>query len=275
MTPPVFKPNENFYRNHITFTSVAQVRQLAKSSLSQLGLSYFTFDRYYKDGSHFKLTTHGGWIEDFYREGLYKECLWDNSLDLFNDCQLPWSCLNRDPIYSKAALHDIDHGLSIVKNHKEYCDFYNFGTTCNNKIPMPYLISNLDHLHKFIAIFHAKAFQLINIAKKSRFILPNALNQNISLSEIVQNISPQNISDIRQLYLGEDFDNVYLTGTELKIIYHMLHDKKQVEIAKLLFVSDKTVESHAAHIKDKLKCNTMFALGHKVMQLGIDKIFRL
>ncbi len=164
LAPKIFIPDESFYRNHVTFTSVNVMQDMIKC-LSIIGINYFTFDRTYDDGSHIRLTSAGAWIEHYYREKLYNLAIFEKHPLTFSKGVVFWSWLSRAPIYSTASLFDIDNGLTITQPHKTYCDFYHFGTNRDNKIAEAVLSSKLDYLYRFIAIFQQKAYRLIKQVK--------------------------------------------------------------------------------------------------------------
>lgn len=265
------EPNDSFYKNHVTFTSVCDIQDIVKTDLLRTGFDYFTFDRAYYDGSHLKLTSAGKWIEHYYRNKLYDVCLWDSAPELFDNSYLFWSWLKREPVYSQAKLFNIDNGLTIIKTHKNYCDFYNFGTSIDNVIPAQNIISNINLLHNFVAIFNEKARNLIFEAERNRFILPIKQEQDIQL-ENIKKIDVSNLGRVKHLYLGDEFDNCYLTGKELQIMQNLIAGKNMSNIAKELFISTRTVETHVSHVKDKLKCKTIFELGFISCKLGIDHL---
>ena len=161
--------------------------------------------------------------------------------------------------------------MTITQPHRAYCDFYHFGTSRDTPISEATLHSKLDHLYRFIALFKEKAYSLIREAEISRFILPIQSNIKFNLNEVnVKDIDILKHGDIRRFYLGDDFDNDYLTGKEIEVLVHLHMGKRLIDIAKILFISEKTVEKHVENIKNKLKCRTMFELGAITNNLGIS-----
>ena len=271
--PKIFIPDEDFYTTNVTFTSVNAIKDLVKN-LDIIGINYFTFDRTYTDGSHIRLTSAGEWIEHYYRKKLYNVAIFERHPSTFSNGLVFWSWLNRAPIYSEASLFDIDHGLTITQPHKTYCDFYHFGTSCDNPIAEAVLSSKVDCLHRFIALFKQKAVDLIKKAESTRFILPTKYNTEFKLKNIATNNDVDIFSqgEIKRFYLGDEYDNNYLTGKETEILIHLHMGKKLVDISKSLYISDKTVGTHIDNIKNKLKCRTMFELGARSSNFGLQNI---
>ncbi|MCX7121687.1 MAG: LuxR C-terminal-related transcriptional regulator [Gammaproteobacteria bacterium] len=271
----VYEPNENFYKNHVTFTSVNEIKKISVQ-LQQVGISYFTFDRTYKDGSHVRLTNAGRWIESYYREKLYDVAIFEKNPKLFADGYVFWALLKREPVYSAASEHNIDHGITITQSHETYCDFFHFGTARDNYLSPEILVSKLSYLYSFIAFFNERAKKIITESENTRFILPIKALTDINLDDIRNNPSAIDIlkkPEISRLYLGAEFDNTYLTRREIEILAMMMNGNKSVYIAKQCQMSEKTLESHVKSIKGKLKCNTLFELGYITSKLSIQHIF--
>lgn len=272
----VIEPCENFYKKNITFTSVSDVKRISEPLLKQIGITYFTFDRTYQDGSHIRLTTAGKWIETYYREKLYDTAIFEKNPRMFTNSHVFWSWLQREPIYSAASAHDIDHGLTIIEPHETYTDFFHFGTPCHKGVSQEKLSSEIKNLHFFIALFREKAKDFLEQAHRERFILHIKSLTHINLMDFKGKIFDSNIlrrPEVTRLYLGDEFDNMYLTKKEIEVLDMLTSGTTSVDIANQLVLSEKTVESHVKRIKEKLKCNTLCELGFTVAKLNLQRVF--
>lgn len=272
----VIEPNENFFKTNITFTSVSDIKKISEPVLMKMGITYFTFDRTYRDGSHIRLTTAGKWIESYYRERLYDTAIFERDPKKFTHSHVFWSWLQREPVYSAASEHNIDHGLTIIEPHETYTDFFHFGTPRDNGLSEEKLSANIKMLHIFIALFKERAKCLIAKAHNDRFILPIKALTHANIMDFKNQIDNQNIFDrpeITRLYLGDDFDNMYLTKKEVEVLGMLAAGKKSVDIVEQLVMAEKTLESHVKHIKEKLKCNTLCELGFVAAKINIERVF--
>lgn len=272
----VIEINENFYKTNITFTSVSDIKKISDPILNKIGITYFTFDRTYQDGSHIRLTTAGKWIESYYRERMYDIAIFERDPKKFTNSHVFWSWLQREPIYSAASEHDIDHGLTIIEPHEAYTDFFHFGTPRDNGISEEKLSAHIKNLHLFIAIFKEKAKNLVKNAHDNRFILPIKSFTHANIMDIKSQDINYNIFDrpeITRLYLGDDFGNMYLTKKEVEVLGMLATGKKSVDIAEQLLLSEKTLESHVKNIKEKLKCTTLCELGFVAAKINIERVF--
>ncbi len=269
---------EQFFNDHITFTAAQSLRDIARP-LKALGINYFTYDNNYEDGSHIRLTTHPDWIEHYYRASLYNRAIFEKDISLFKSGYVFWDWLNREPIYSEAAEYDIDHGLTITIKRKNRVDFYHFGTSRHTPIAKSFLADNISFLYRFIHHFHEKAKKMIEQAEQSKVALlidQRDVIHSHQLSNILHDtrfIDFINTTEVKKLYLGDPFDNAYLTRREIDIVQLLVQGKKTHSIASELTLSDRTTEVHIANIKRKFKCDTLFELGYKLANFGLDTVF--
>ncbi len=95
----------------------------------------------------------------------------------------------------------------------------------------------------------------------------NDLKNEANLSDILTK------TEVTRLYLGDDFDNLYLTRREMEVLGMLKDGNKPVEISRKLQLSERTLETHIKNIKAKFKCNTLFELGCVTSKLSIQNIF--
>lgn len=271
---------EEFFRSHITFTSVAEITEIARP-LSNIGLTYFTFDRHYNDGSRICLTNAGKWIEHYWRSGLYQAAVFEKDPMNFFNGYVFWDWLNREPIYSAASEHDIDHGVTITEINTQYSDFFHFGTNRHNNLPHDGIIKMMDSLHHFIAYFKQRMRKLITqaAAQKNEFpvygeerklIRPSDLNDQMnqgSLEEFLKDTS------ITRLYLGEQFNDAYLTRQEIHVLSEVIRKTNFGDAAKAIGMSRRTFNYHIDNAKKKLQANNLVQLGYAIKTIDAKNIY--
>jgi DNA-binding NarL/FixJ family response regulator len=74
----------------------------------------------------------------------------------------------------------------------------------------------------------------------------------------------KNATDTKRLYI-EDY-NCYLTKKEISIIRQYGQGKKIEDIAKSIFLSPKTIQTHINNVKEKLACNKASQLTKILME---------
>jgi len=267
---------KNYLKKHIFLTPTDEIAKLS-TPLTNVGLSYFSYDKSYSNGLQLRLTNHPNWTEHFYKSELYKHDIFERCPEQFCSGHVFWSWLNRDPVFTEASKYNIESGITIIEKSSQSCAFYHFGTTKNNPAFPKHLMKNLSFLYRFIDSFQEKAAHLIKQSEKGssttnhksllhrdQFALPHDSKQFIDFLKK---------TEIRRLYLGEQFDNTYLTRREIDIVRLLIEGNKPVAISKELCLSQRTLEVHISHIKDKLNCNTLFELGYVLGTLGPKSLF--
>jgi len=149
-------------------------------------------------------------------------------------------------------LFNIDNGITLVKKTKDYMDFYNFGSTKNNKNIRKFLLTNIDFLENFILYFLEKARNLI----KSSFTHKINFSRKY-FEESNENDERNSLADIKSRKIFVDIcRNKYITRKEFECLKHVAHGKSYKETAKLLNTSRRTVENYLYHSKERLDLNT-------------------
>ena len=272
--------DDRFYCTHPIFTSTNTIIEFARP-LAKINIDYFTFDRHYDDHSRISLTTAGAWIEHYWRDHLYESAIFEKDPLNFANGYVFWDWLKREPVYSAAAQHGIDNGITIIERNKHHSDFFHFGALHNNSITHDYLIKNFEHLYCFIALFKQKMKGLITHAEKNKIhinlvsqnkniILQSDLNSTLTKEELPEIILK---NDITRLYLGDEFKNNYLTRKEVNIIVKLIQGETITEVAHHLSISKSTAEYHIKNIKTKLACKTMFELAYHIGKISTKNIY--
>ncbi len=272
--------NENFFRSHITFTSVSEIAAISKP-LANIGLTYFTFDRHYRDNSRICLTNSGGWIEHYWRSELYKAAVFEKDPMNFFNGYVFWDWLNREPIYSAAAEHDIDHGITITETNEQYSDFFHFGASRRSRLSHGDIMPVMGQLHHFIAHFKQKMHKLIikAAAEKKAFPVYGEERRLIKPSDLNAQISQGNLGDflksteVTKLYLGEKFNDAYLTRKEIDVLNSLINIGKIKTAADSIGLSRKTFDYHIKNVKRKLLCNSVPQLCYKVGVISERNIY--
>lgn len=272
--------SEDFFRSHITFTSVSEITEIAKP-LSRLGFTYFTFDRHYSDNSRICLTNSGKWIEHYWRSGLYKEAVFEKDPMNFFNGYVFWNWLNREPIYSSAAEHDIDHGITFTEVNEKYSDFYHFGTCRQNPMSHEHIMQLMSAIHRFIAHFKQKTSKLISkaAAEKELFPVYGGERKLIKPTDLNTQINQGNLSEflksteITKLFLGEKFNHRYLTRKEIYVVSSLLENGTLQTASESIGLSRNTFDFHINNIKNKLECKTLFQLGCKIGAISERNIY--
>lgn len=147
----------------------------------------------------------------------------------------------------------------MIEKQADYCEFYNFATSQNNSNIIQFYLSNLDILWRHTFYFKDKGADLIQKAHNDRLILPRCTESNANNQTVINgNLTSSYLSEtkIRRYYIFANGIDTFLTENEVKCCYQLIHGKSVKEIAKIVYLSARTVESHINNVKQKLNCLT-------------------
>lgn len=221
-------------KKHPVLTSCTEVLEIMQPLLKKHGMTIFNFHKEYADGTMIRLSTHQVWTEHYFERGYplistVPESYLSKPLNYFiwliEDCPV----LLRD-----ASINfNISNGISIVQKIKNSIEFYCFATTVNNQaIINNFYINNLYLLKKYCSYFKEKASHLINQSEKNKIGINSNNNHFKKMS----------------------FQPLNLSQRQLDCAQLLLYGKTCKEIAKVLNLSPRTIETHFDYIKTKLGC---------------------
>lgn len=234
---------------HKFFELSDHVSSISKPLNTHLGISYFTFKRTYNDGSKIYLFNHPLLYEDWFKNKHFlignKEAApsaYRSSYDLWEALPDPYN------LYQKVAEDfNIGHGLTITKSYDNYCDFFFFGTSCENPEVKKIYFNRREVLDNYCEYFLETAAGIIKDAEKSKIILPFAPKiEVISKEKNIDNFL-QEISMVKNNWSK-------LTKREMDCVHQLMFGKTNKEIALTLGISYRTVEEYIDNIKRKTNC---------------------
>ncbi|TAM54246.1 MAG: LuxR family transcriptional regulator [Paraburkholderia sp.] len=266
--------NESFFERNPSFAATSHVVEFTRPLIS-LGLGYFTFDRHYLDGSRVALTNHAQWIRFYWESGLFRRAVFENWPLQFSNGHILWNWLSREPIYSAAASHGIDNGVTITKRFQQYCDFFHFGALSNNSISDDIIVKNIEYLRRFVSLFEYKMKPLIRAAARDRIFacVSNGRCGQAAAGKVDIDAFEDGLSDLlgkrdtSRFYLGEEFGHRYLTRGEVILLKELTAGASCSEMSEKLNISNGAIDKHIKNIKEKLGCKTLCHLGFVVGRL--------
>jgi LuxR family transcriptional regulator len=245
--------------------------------LKRVGIQYLTFMRNYKNGQQIYLSNIPGWVEDYYQYGLYRQFISTPP----NDEQARTIIWPKDKplmVFDLAKQrYNSDHGITLTKPRRNYCDYYFFSTSIDNPAIINFYVNYPDILEQFVAYFEDRAESLIKKAEQNLVILPRTTHLESAEKDPIATIDPKNILNIiqemrlRKYRLKKEiYQGAKLSGQEIKCILNYLEFKTAEETACNMGVSKRTVESYFVNIKDKLGCHTKEDIARLLIEDGFD-----
>lgn len=234
--------------SHITLTSTQEMINLSVP-LNILHVDFFSYTRFYFDGTSISLLTHTNWYNFFLKQEV------PGSVNVFN---LKTGCYLWSELFPEEAVIDaknnfnIDNGIQFTYREKDYVEVFSFGSEPSNHKAMGYFIANIDLLEKFNKYFKKRAVNLIDKAVKSKIIIPEIMRgyQEINAGFTL------GLDERRKFLNLIGYDDIIhnLSNREYECLQHISRGMTNKEVARLLRISPRTVETYINKMKDKFDC---------------------
>lgn len=240
-------------KNHIALTSASDIQDIC-APLKRLGITYFTYFKTYKDGSHIRLSNDASWTEHYYKRKFYNVIV--KQVPPLNGCVL-WSCLDEYPIFTEAAEYfNVDNGVVLVVRSGDTVERYFFGSTRDNTILKRYYFFNIEFLNRFVLYFKDRGSHIIEEAVKHKIYTPKinlVLDKDEDFyqnSNIIKFLEETKIKRYCITIEGEDF---YFPEREAQVLAMLKKGYSAKEMAKKLDVNYRTIEKFKEKLRERLQ----------------------
>lgn len=255
--------DELLIKKHSFYKYADQVNEFCKDLFSSTPINYFCIGRAYRNGDYGGLLSDKGWAyhylkNDFQQLGVEHQLASQHASHFF------WNLTNIKPICQKSkAMYDAaiqfkrGSGVIFVASHLDYNEACLFTTSNDVYSNDPFLAENINLLKRFILFFkeyiynNSELFAAFSKRYKNELSTPQPTNiYNSYQMEIV----------IKKYYLGGLFDDIAFSRREAECLKHISQGKTAKQIARILKLSPRTVETHINNIKLKANCLSLHEL---------------
>ncbi len=264
-------------KNYVSLIHREDFCNICKPLLIDTGIVACYFIRAYEDGTYFHLATDEK-IDEFLLYKTQGQFLFDiKALNIIhknfpsNKNKIHLFIEDLDSINFLAPLHkqcNIKSNFSIIEKIGEYYDVFWFITRAENP-SHGFYINHYNVLERFMFYFKEQGRSLIKAGEKNPLVWFNTNpNYHALLNNLQKKFSKQNhVSEalknsfkLKKYPLNTRGSKTYLTARELDCLIFLSKGFTYKEIGNFLEVSDRTVETHILHIKDKLGMTTQAQL---------------
>jgi LuxR family quorum-sensing system transcriptional regulator SolR len=220
-----------------------------------LGITHFGYVKIFNDGSMLRIANKPEWTRKYFEKSFY------NDIDFYGMRHVPengtrTSLLTGTPITEHSLIicrdYNIWNSLIIYKKFLDYGDVWYFGTTRDNTEILNYYMNNIDIFKNFIVYFKNKLSDIIEPYEPTKLIvskikLQKYANDDEKTRQLLHTLK------IKSYHLKDD---IYLSQREKECLSHLSTGKTMKEIARIINISPRTVESYINTIKKKTGFNT-------------------
>lgn len=231
-----------FHYNDVIDLLMAPIQTLAN-------VQFHSLIRIFANGERFLISRNKeesiSYMENrLFRYGVYEKNHPKNHQNISSGFRM-WDYLSYAPpeiFQHRLQKFNMAHGLTVIQQHGNYCDFFGFSTTPGNTQINNFYLDQKELFTQFVQNFYIQmADTLLNLATKI-FMLPSS---TVFVSNPILSLTP------RQL----DCSQLLAKGITSK------------EIARVLNLSPRTVETHIDTLKDKFRAKNRVHLIHSLNKI--------
>ena len=237
-----------------------EIQQICKPLFDKTPITYFEYSRYYQNGDFWSVNTNSHLTQQYLRHKCYPDvgeftvntaryALFSQEIPLPTAAkQAEEKYVNNIKIFES---FDVKHRLYIDEFGDDFFMACGFGTDLDGSAAIEYFINNYDIFNKFINYFVIQGQAIIKQCEASKIKLFPELG-----SQPPQNtVKPvDSLSDEKPLFVYS-INGIMLSKPEYDCLQHMAHGKRAKEIAKVLSISYKTVQTYIDRIKIRFACS--------------------
>lgn len=253
-------------KNH-TFIELSQEFSELCKPLVYLGITHFTYQKQFNDGSRVSLSTKPQWVRDYYNLKLYDSSLFEKRPSDYKPTFNIWTGHYDLEVYRYGLQHyNTSHCISITEPQNDSCEHFLFSTSPDNLQSIQHLANNMNVLYHFILYLKDSGAKILERAENSKIQVQPSFDRNEEKNELHNSIATSSdlekatnkfllCTPIHRVVLSDGKQiSTKISQRELMCITHLLNHKTAQETANLMGLSPRTVESYHENIKNKLRC---------------------
>ncbi|MDI9638686.1 helix-turn-helix transcriptional regulator [Geitlerinema splendidum] len=233
-----------------------RISALNEPLMKTCGLSLLTFRRFSNTGELLYIFNNNSWMEYSFENTYWNSMTFGsrvNQLSKQKFLNYIWPDFpdSQDPIYCALYGHNIWNGIIMYRKYDDCIEAFAFVAGRENAIIKNFYADSINILNDYIVYFKDKAHDLIHPNDKNIFIPYNLdISGNSTILENnIKNFFEQ--TKVSKLFLTINGKDVPMSKREIECLFHVSKGKSMKEIALLLNLSPRTVESHLNSSKIK------------------------
>lgn len=239
---------------------------ISKPLSEEFNFNFFEYHKFFDDHTFLYLCTNKEWHKYYLKKYARSLLIKNHIKKVFVENMRHYVLIPSTVKYSKNDIdiyiedmngYNIYNCLYMYIHHKDSLEVFGFSTHLPNHAFVNKYFNNLDVLYRFITFFCERAKDIIHISHKTSDSLEKGflIQQQRTLTRQEKEIEKflKNIEITRYpIFVGEKI--FYLTPRQVQCVYYLSKGRTYKQIAKLLGIGPKAVESHLTTVKTKVGC---------------------
>lgn len=239
---------------------------ISKKFYENFNFNFFEYHKFFDDHTFLYLCTNKEWhkfyLKKYARSSLVKSHIKKVFLENMRHYILIPSTESNikndvDIYIEDMNEYNIHNCLYMYIHYKDSLEVFGFSNKSPNNSFVNKYFNNIDFLYRFITFFHERARDIIPISDKTEnssekgFLIQHQrtlTRQEKELEKFLRNIEITRYP----IYVGEKI--FYLTPRQIQCVYYLSKGRTYKQIANLLGIGDRAVESHLTAAKTKVGC---------------------
>ena len=257
-----------------------KIREVTRPLRDHLGVSYFTYHRIDKDGKYTVLVDRPDWAEHYVEEKYYLDDPYLRDMSVYKSgfCFLEehGSAERTERILKDGReIFNLDLAVLYIERHHDSVEFFGFSgkkAECSLEktyLNHPMLLKSFGsyfkkELNTILHQMQEEAGPLIDL-KGSDFLCPQLVHP--SITENAHHVFLQKIGRAQDVFKAG-----LLSQREKECLKLMIRGNTAKQIAHLLHLSPRTVESYFENMKNKLSCfskQELFSVAKSFDEIGL------
>lgn len=254
-------------KEHSIYKYAQEVNLICEKLFSQTPVNYFCLGRIYKNGDYSGLLSDITWAE-IYLKNDYQNLAVEHHIVSQLTGTAFWNLTsfhlpNNKLLQVYNTLAELKHasGVFIIEEHPDYKEVAIITTDHDVNSNDPYLIENVSLLKSFILYFKEQIYNHKNLSAAFHKRYQRAMSEPKPIP--TPNGEPLHFP-IRKYYFDNQFGKVFFTKREAECIKHLYTGKTSKQIAEILTISPRTVETYFEKIKQKTQSTSLFEIRKKL-----------
>ena len=244
-------------KDHLSLTSSKDIFEISQI-LKPYGIENFAYCRYFLDHTAYVFNSHAQSHEHHLKQG-YIFCpqipkdIKTNKFYCLPGIESSYEYIQA--MYDHQNYFNLGNFFCMFEKYADHFDAYLFSAKPNNHAMINFYLNNLDFLENFKFYFKEKAKKLIIKLEKNKLLVPEPMrplinrwkpaavnNKHVLLTAI----------EPKQYFLNNHGIDTKITRNELAVIRHWALGNTIKEIAKIIEISPRTVETYLNNVRQKM-----------------------
>lgn len=234
--------------NHPLFALQTKIHELTNDFLTSLGFSYFQYLRCFNDGS-ISLLSNTTKILEFFTEVENQPVVFSSFTNENKNAPSYWflwdEALPSAPVQLVREKFNFYHGLTLVRRNKNYYDMIAVALPKEQQHVSSFYLNKLKLIENFINQFDKENKEIIHFLNTEKLFLPKAY-RDVNYDKICLTQG--------RVTIESPNGRSYLTVQELACLRLLCQGYAYKEVAQILKLSPRTVETYLNRMKQRTGC---------------------